>query len=304
MVFHFSVADRLIFQTPEISNFCKSFVFLKAIADSDDILRQEIRAGIRRWDNENFLDENSEYFFVRDWFALEDNVLPDRLIHQEFKKMLSFHADEIFANQFFEVIRYPGMGLGLHNTHWMPWTELAKEVRGYLEFINEDVFDALHALGHNSLFSYRDQLNQRLFCILHGPLSYCNSRQDADWDIGFNVRDEDLAEFHFENIFDEIRENCIYWPGEQDEMEVEETFFKFSQNRFYSDFHYLYSGSKYTTEENCIPPVVQVRRKTDLCAAVQLQYYGKPGNPELDDFLQGNCQIMINYDWHNPKGLI
>ena len=88
-------------------------------------------------------------------------------------------------------------------------------------------------------------------------------------------------------------------------QEIEETFFKFSQNRFYSDFHYFYSGSKYTTtEENCIPPVVQLRRKTDLCAAVQLQYYGKPGNPELDEFLQGNCQIMINYDWHNPKGLI
>ena len=63
MVFHFSVIDRLIFQNPDISNFCKSFVFLKAITDSDDIFRQEIRAGFRRWDNENFLDENSDYFF-------------------------------------------------------------------------------------------------------------------------------------------------------------------------------------------------------------------------------------------------
>ena len=36
MVFNFSVLDRLIFQNPDISNFCKSFVFLKAITDSDD----------------------------------------------------------------------------------------------------------------------------------------------------------------------------------------------------------------------------------------------------------------------------
>ena len=49
MVFEFSLADRLIFSTPDISNFCKkSFVYLKGIADSDDILRQEIQNGIRR----------------------------------------------------------------------------------------------------------------------------------------------------------------------------------------------------------------------------------------------------------------
>ena len=117
------------------------------------------------------LDENSDYFFHRDWFDLEVNVLPKHLIiHQEFKKMLSFHADQTYANQFFEVIRYTGMGLGLMNKHWMPWTELASEVRGYLEFITEDLFDGLHALGHNSLFSYQDERNERLFCILYGPL--------------------------------------------------------------------------------------------------------------------------------------
>lgn len=304
MVFDFSLADRLIFSTPDISNFCKSFLYLKGIADRDDTLRQEIQDGIRRWDTENLLDENSDYFFHRDWFDLEENVLPNRLIHHEFKKMLSFHAGQTYANQFFEVTRYTGMGLGLMNKYWMPWTELAREVRGYLEYITEDLFDGLHALGHNSLFSYRDQRNERLFCILYGPLSYCNSCQMADWDIGFNVRDEDLGEFYFENIFDEIHENCIYWPGEPDEMEVEDTLFKFTQNPFYSEYQYFYSGSKYTTEVNCIPPVVELHRKTDLLGAVQLQYYGKPDNPELEEFLYGNCQILINYDWHNPKGLI
>ena len=56
MVFDFSIADRLIFSTPDISNFCKSFVYLKGIADRDDLLRQEIQQdGIRRWDIENLL---------------------------------------------------------------------------------------------------------------------------------------------------------------------------------------------------------------------------------------------------------
>ena len=55
------------------------------------------------------------------------------------------------------------------------------------------------------------------------------------------------------------------------------------------------------SEDNCIPPVVELHRKTDLLGAVQLQYYGKPDNPELEDFLYGNCQI---FDWHNPKGLL
>ncbi len=120
--------------------------------------------------------------------------------------------------------------------------------------------------------------------------------------IGFNVRDEDLGEFHFENIFDEIRENCIYWPGEPNKMEVEETLFKFTQNPFFSDYQYIYSGTKNATVDNCIPPVVECLRKTDLLVAVQLHYYGKPDNPELEDFLHGDCQILINYDWHNPKG--
>ena len=66
----------------------------------------------------------------------------------------------------------------------------------------------------------------------------------ADWDIGFNVRVEDLGEFYFEIIFDEIHENCIYWPGEPDEMEVEDTLFKFTPNPFYSEYQYFYSGSK------------------------------------------------------------
>ena len=55
--------------------------------------------------------------------------------------------------------------------------------------------------------------------VMRGFFVFCK----ADWDIGFNVRVEDLGEFYFEIIFDEIHENCIYWPGEPDEMEVEDT---------------------------------------------------------------------------------
>ena len=92
MVFTFSVSERLIFSNPGISNFCKSFLYLKAIADKDEQLRQEIRAGVQ---TENMLDENSRYFFRRDWFDLEDNVLPKRNIHQEWKEFLNFHAEKV-----------------------------------------------------------------------------------------------------------------------------------------------------------------------------------------------------------------
>ena len=50
MVFDFSIADRWIFSTPDITNFCKSFVSLKGIAEKHGLLRQEIQDGIRRWD--------------------------------------------------------------------------------------------------------------------------------------------------------------------------------------------------------------------------------------------------------------
>ena len=52
MLFDFKVCDRLIFKDRDISNFCKSFVYLKAIAEKEAVLRERLANGFRPWDLE------------------------------------------------------------------------------------------------------------------------------------------------------------------------------------------------------------------------------------------------------------
>ena len=84
-----------------------------------------------------------------------------------------------------------------------------------------DIFDALHQLGYNSLFTYVDNKRQKQYCILYGPLSLCNS--DKKRDVGFTWLNRDGDEFLYENRFEEVylREVLLY-PNSPDEMEVEE----------------------------------------------------------------------------------
>ena len=110
-------------------------------------LRQEIRAGVREYQTENLLDEKSRYLFRRDWFDLEDNVLPK----QEWKEFLNFHAEKVYGSPHYEVIPFPGMGLGLLNTNWMRVNDLAPEVPGYLEYIDDTKYKRFLLVNHLDL---------------------------------------------------------------------------------------------------------------------------------------------------------
>ena len=101
--------------------------------------------------------------------------------------------DSTFRNSFFSVVKYPLMGLGIQNKNRIEVNDFGDEINGYLEFIDMDLFDALHQLGYNFLFTYVDNKRQKLYCILYGPLSLCNSDQNRD--VGFTWLNRDGDEF-------------------------------------------------------------------------------------------------------------
>ena len=85
--------------------------------------------------------------------------------------------DSTFRNSFFSVVKYPLMGLGIRNKNRIVVNDFGDEINGYLESIDMD------QLGYNSLFTYVDSRREKLYCILYGPLSLCNSDQSRD--VGF-----------------------------------------------------------------------------------------------------------------------
>ena len=69
MLFDFKVCDRLVFNDRDISNFCKSFIYLKAIAEKDAALRERLANGFRPWDLEGGI--NATFMFYPAWFDID-----------------------------------------------------------------------------------------------------------------------------------------------------------------------------------------------------------------------------------------
>lgn len=301
MLFDFKVCDRLVFNDRDISNFCKSFVYLKAIAEKDAALRERLANGFRPWDLEGGI--NATFMFYPDWFDIDStNRLSKPNVAREFNKFLGFHTDKTFRNDLFSVERYDDLGLGLKSKVRIPVDDFAEECPGYLEFIGEDLFDALHHLGYNSLFTYLDKHNERQFCILYGPLSLINA--DEFCEVGFTWRGPDADEFLYENQFHEAHVRELVFPGTPDEMEVEQWNYWFTQRVFHPSYEQFYSSTKYTKLHNLDPPIVFKQIKKELLVGIDLHYYGNPHglHPGRDHFVEGE-QILINYDWRNPKAV-
>ena len=83
------VCDRLVFNDRDISNFCKSFVYLKAIAEKDAALRERLANGFSPWDLEGGI--NATFMFYPDWFDIDStNRLSKPNVAREFNKFLVF----------------------------------------------------------------------------------------------------------------------------------------------------------------------------------------------------------------------
>lgn len=296
----FDPSVRLIFRQHDVSNFCKAFLYLKGKVDNNDVIRNQLENGYNHWEYEGGMEQT--FSFIPDWFDIDrKNKLPKHLIVKEFCKFLQFHVESTFRNNYFSVVKYPLMGLGVKNKNRIEIDAFGDECPGYLEFIDVDLFDALHALGYNSLFTYVDTKQEKQYCILYGPLSLCNS--DKKRDVGFSWLNQEGDEFLYENRFTELQLKEVLFPNSPDEMEVTECSVKFSQRVFHYTCEKFYNYCKYIKHSDCAHPVVSGNSKIELLVGIQLEYAGLLTNPQRGSpFFEAGEQVFVSYDWANPRG--
>jgi len=289
---------RLILREPTVSNFCKSWLYLKSIVENDDNIRLQLENGYNHWEFEGGMEQT--FTFHPDWFAIDrKNKLTKDVIVKEFFKFLQFHVESTFRNPFFSVVKYPVMGLGIRNTNRITVDDFGDEINGYLEFIDMDLFHALHQLGYNSLFTYVDSRREKQYCILYGPLSLCNSDQNRD--VGFTWLNRDGLEMLYENRFEEVYLREVLFPNTPDEMEVEECRVRFSQRVFHYTCENYYSYCKYIQHKDCELPVTKRNSKIELLVAIQFEYVGRRSSPDrASEFFEAGEQVFVSYDWTKP----
>ena len=78
---------RLILREPKVSNFSKSWLYLKAMVENDDNVRIQLENGYNHCEFERGMKQT--FLFHPDWFDIDrKNKLPKKLIVKEFYKFL------------------------------------------------------------------------------------------------------------------------------------------------------------------------------------------------------------------------
>ena len=60
---------RLILREPTVSNFCKSWLYLKSMVENDDNIRLQLENGYNHWEFEGRMEQT--FTFHPDWFAID-----------------------------------------------------------------------------------------------------------------------------------------------------------------------------------------------------------------------------------------
>ena len=66
---------RLILREPTVSNFCKSWLYLKAMVENDANIRIQLENGYNHWEFEGGMEQT--FTFHPDWFANTDMALAE-----------------------------------------------------------------------------------------------------------------------------------------------------------------------------------------------------------------------------------
>ena len=80
---------RLILREPTVSNFCKSWLYLKSIVENDDNIRLQLENGYNHWEFEGGMEQT--FTFHPDWFAIDrKNKLPKNILIRSFLNFYNF----------------------------------------------------------------------------------------------------------------------------------------------------------------------------------------------------------------------
>ena len=291
----FSVKDKLILSDKSIGLECKTWTLLNSVVWHNPVLMEQALGGENIWmDLDTLLSHppGNPFFFNEEWFISNARGKYTRL--KEYFSLIAFHVDSLIESEYFEVVNYPTMGLGLMAIKNSTVDELAEQIPGYLEYISEALFETLQILGHNSLYQYRDINNITHRCILYGPLSLVNSK--ANITIGFLQCDpENHTEIYFE--FEYITLKTTQQDGGY-------TFkYETSARPFDHIERTVYHTPRHYENRNPNPPFLQTRyTKRELVQRVKISWNGRLSDHSERRSIRAGSQIFINYKWiHIPE---
>ena len=153
----FSLAQLNILQHYKVSLECKTWIIVHT-ALKNEITREELLSiedvdnwvAITSYNNKDN-DKNSIWSFIREWYSpsCEDYSVQRRKYYLLLKWFISETLNE------YHTVKYTrAMGLGLYANENTTIDELSNTMAGFLEFIDESMFQTLEILGYNSLYKF------------------------------------------------------------------------------------------------------------------------------------------------------
>jgi hypothetical protein len=293
----FTAKHSLILSNNTISLECKTWILVSIALHNDD-MRERLFNGDRVWENEETADnenEHSLWYFNENWYLSYARTRHRK--KREFYTVIAFHAENALSTDFYELSSTENMGLGLFATVNVSVDEIAEQIPGYLEYIDEPLFQTLQILGYNSLYSFRDaESNTRRFCILYGPLSLVNSRSNIP--VGFLQCDPVYHHlqlyYEFEYTIHAYRDNVNYRGRIQNLILRSLTY---TAHPYDTTINAVYGGPRFTKNRHFIPqlPETKTITKTELVARVKMSWMGPVNDNSPVRRLQVGQQIFIAY---------
>ena len=170
--------------------------------------------------------------------------------------------------------------------------DIAEQIPGYLEVIDELFCKTLQILGHNSLYKFKDTNNITYWCILYGPLSLVNSRSVPIGFLQCHPVTHNEIYYEFEYIIFKTRYPAILTRT-----------YSISATPFDENNRTPYSTPRHSTNRNPDDlTMIHKITKKELVLRVKMSWKGQINDHSEARHIRAEQQIYINYPWiHIPE---
>lgn len=229
-----NLARSRLLRDTTVTSYCKSWILFAWFGLENDEMLARMKSGYRPWRD---LHNNPQYSIN---FLLDGEPIrsPDVEDEREWVGMFDLWWTVTLRNSNFSVVKTLSMGLGIITEGVQFDFSLSMSLGGFLEFITDHaVLEGLQHLGYNSLYSYTDNENNIINCVLFGPLSLVNC--DGKSYLGLcNFADDTGKELKwlmsYECGFEDFEETVLFAGEDGQVMEEEIEGYEFTCTHTYT----------------------------------------------------------------------
>jgi hypothetical protein len=307
----FSLAQSNILKHYKVSLECKTWIIVHT-ALKNEITREELLsiedvddwAAITSYNNKDN-DKNSIWSFIREWYSpsCEDYAVQRRKYYLLLKWFISETLNENHTVKYTKA-----MGLGLYANENTTIDELSNTMAGFLEFIDESMFQTLEILGYNSLYKFDDNNTAKKkphWCILFGPLSLVNASAVGTYtsaQVGFANVNSDYSEYllytefkyEFRTFYKKVRSKKI--KHLRSSIKVDD--FDASENLVYNET----VKTDWNQHRVPIEPYFKYKEERKIVPRVHISWCGRKADISNERrIVKKREQILIDYGWIKQK---